>query len=219
MDVVIYNGDGKAVSNKYTDSARGYAIRMLNKSANQSNTELLAVLVDMLNYGAAAQTIFGYNTEALVNADLTETQKGYATAEIDPKNEQIAGTGFKGTTLTLKNRILLDIVFDDAVIGTDFDGMYAIAEFTDHYGRAKTERIETISEYSEGFHYVSVSTLVVADCGQLVSVKLYNSDGEVIGSASDSINGYVARQIAKGETDDIYVAIAKFGASAYNFFH
>jgi len=61
--------------------------------------------------------------------------------------------------------------------------------------------------------------MAVADCSQLVTCRVYNSNGEQIASASDSVEGYIARQLASGRTDAIYTAILKFAASAYNYFH
>lgn len=49
-----------------------YAEDML---ANSTNPNMKALVVAMLNYGAAAQTHFGYKTDALMNAGLTEEQK------------------------------------------------------------------------------------------------------------------------------------------------
>lgn len=54
-----------------------YCTNMLTK---YSDNELLrTVLVDMLNYGAAAQKYMNYNTGALANSGLTAEQKAWAT--------------------------------------------------------------------------------------------------------------------------------------------
>ena len=44
--------------------------------------KLQTLLVDLLNYGAEAQKYTGYNTDALVNANLTDEQKAKATSEV-----------------------------------------------------------------------------------------------------------------------------------------
>jgi len=219
VEIVVYNADGYAVSNAYTDSVKAYAMRTLNNSNNQSRTELLTTIVDMLNYGAAAQQVFGYDTGNLANASLTEAQRAMATTEINPSDSRVTGPGYAGSTLTLESQILLDFVFFDSAIGTDYTGMYAIATYTDHYGNAKEVRLEEFKVYASGYHYVSVSGMAVADCSQVVSCAVYNSNGEQIASASDSVEGYIARQLASGRTDAIYTAILKFAASAYNYFH
>ncbi len=58
-----------------TYSLKAYAMERLE---NSTNSEFKKLLVDLLNYGAAAQTYFGYKTDALVNADLTDEQRALA---------------------------------------------------------------------------------------------------------------------------------------------
>lgn len=53
-------------------SPKSYAYNQLTSS---SDTKLKSLVVAMLNYGAAAQTYFNYNTGALVNSALTSTQR------------------------------------------------------------------------------------------------------------------------------------------------
>lgn len=62
-------------------SAKTYCYNMLN---NPSVTDELfkRLVVDLLSYGAAAQTYTNYKIESLVNEDLTEEQLGYKTEEI-----------------------------------------------------------------------------------------------------------------------------------------
>lgn len=219
VEVVVYNADGVAVSNPYSDSVKSFAMRTLNNSNNQSKMELLTTVVDMLNYGAAAQQVFGYDASNLANADMTEAQKAMATQNIAPEDGRVKGPGYAGSTLTLKSEILLDFVFYDSVIGTDYTGMYAIATYTDHYGNAEEVRMDEFKKYANGYHYVSVTGMAVADCCQLVTCTVYDADGNAIASASDSVEGYIARSLANGTTDAIYAAVMKFSTSAYNYFH
>ena len=58
-------------------SPKTYAYNQLNSS---SDAKLKSLVVAMLNYGAAAQTYFRYNTGALVNNNLTSTQKALVSA-------------------------------------------------------------------------------------------------------------------------------------------
>ena len=69
--------DGTYCYSKLVDySPAMYAYSLLGTEG----PELDALLVSMLNYGAAAQTYFGHNTENLVNKDLTEEQLALAEA-------------------------------------------------------------------------------------------------------------------------------------------
>ena len=56
-------------------SAKAYATDILK---NSSNPDMKALVVSMLNYGAAAQVHFNHNVNTLMNADLTAAQKALA---------------------------------------------------------------------------------------------------------------------------------------------
>ena len=65
--------DGSYVYSKTVEySAVTYADHILNGDYSDSDK---ALVVAMLNYGAAAQMFFGYNTDNLVNTFLTDEQK------------------------------------------------------------------------------------------------------------------------------------------------
>jgi len=169
--------------------------------------------VDMLNYGAAAQNFFSYNTEDLANCQLSDAQKTYATESVNCINQQVKGENYYGSTLTLKDRILLTVYFSN--INPD---MYAIVRFTDHKGVAHETRVEgsAFSKYSDNVYGVVVDELVVADGDQLVTVTVYDAEGNVVASGSDNVNSYAARQMGK---DALYEMVAKFTTSAYAYFH
>jgi hypothetical protein len=62
-----------AYSKAYDYSPKKYSMNMLGKASTSDKQKALCVA--MLNYGAAAQSYFGYNTSALMNAELTAEQK------------------------------------------------------------------------------------------------------------------------------------------------
>ncbi len=209
IEVVIYHGNGVQASVLWADSVRDYAMRILEKQ----NAEAKTLLVDMLNYGAAAQTYFGYNTDDLANNQLSETQKAYATENTDSVDQRVKGTNYYGSTLTLKNRIMLTMYFTSIT-----PDMYAVISFTDHKGNVHENRVEgdAFSKYNSTTYGVVVDDLVVADGDQLVTVRVYNADGSLVANASDTINSYAVRQ---GGSDPLYEMVEKFTASAYAYFH
>ena len=72
------------VSPEKSISVKTYAYTLLDRYATgDSNAPLRRLLVDLLNYGAAAQIYVGYQTDNLVNADLTSTQKAWGSVDIN----------------------------------------------------------------------------------------------------------------------------------------
>jgi hypothetical protein len=67
-----------AYSKLYRYSPKQYATNMLGKGSTSAAQKALCVA--MLNYGAAAQNYFGYKTDDLMNAALTEEQKALVVA-------------------------------------------------------------------------------------------------------------------------------------------
>ena len=100
VTVIFYNSKGQQLTIEKSDSIESYAIRMLNDSA-ASNEKLRSVYVDMLNYGAAAQIQFGYDTSNLANRNLTAEQKEWATKDVYTINKRISDDGYVGSTLTV----------------------------------------------------------------------------------------------------------------------
>ena len=218
VTVVIYNDEGEAVSKAWEDSVRKYAMRMLkNEEAKEApNAEQLALYVEILNYGAAAQEHFKYNASDLANNQLTEAQKAYGIANVEMKDTRVKGEGYYGTSLTLESNILMNFYFNN--IPAEHADMYAIASFTDHYGKAQQIKIEgeEFEKFDSTTWKIAVAGLAVADCRQQVEVKVYDASGAVIASVADSIESYTARKNGDGP---LFIAIMKFAVAAYNSFH
>ncbi len=62
-------------------SVREYVYSVLQICNEEKYANLRTLLVDMLNYGAAAQVYMKYNTKELVNSDLTDVQKSWASSD------------------------------------------------------------------------------------------------------------------------------------------
>ena len=206
ISIVIYNADGKAVSNEYVDSIQSYVMRNVDKK----DAEAKALMVDMLNYGAAAQTYYGYNTSDLANAQLTDAQKAYGTAtKPEITDGRVKGANYLGTRLELGSSIGMQMNFK----GTTAN-MYAVVEFTNHSGTKVSERVAP-TEIS-GTYLIVIDQIVVADGRMPITVTVYNANGTVYGSATDSMASYIARM---SNADALYECIMKFSDSAHAYLH
>ena len=82
-DTLYFKAYAKLSDGTYAYSdVQGYSALSFAKTILAGNYEqkTKSLMVAMLNYGAAAQVQFGYNTDKLMNADLTEAQKAYVDA-------------------------------------------------------------------------------------------------------------------------------------------
>ena len=200
----------------------------LANSNTGSMATLRTLLVDMLNYGAAAQVQFKYDTENLVNADLTDAQKAWATKDdVVLTNNQIKDAATHSTALTLKSAIQIDFIFFTSEVGTasDWANRYAIVTYTDHYGNEKEMRIEGTSfakYYNNSYVQVNAIGMAVADYQAVVTCVVYDSNGNVLATAADSMEGYAKRALDSGEAGEVLEnlckALMKFSASADAFF-
>ena len=207
INVQIQTKDGTAVGEVYTDSVRDYAIRQLR---NTTEAKTRTLYVDMLNYGAAAQSYFGYDVENLVTEELTETEKGYGTKTVQLKNKLDKGKGYVASQLNLASSIQLRVKFD----GID-DSMYALIMFTNHNGREVIEIIEG-SEFMYDGTVVVIDQVAAADYNRDVTIWVCNADGNAVAYATESVASYIARMTGGAE---IYSAVAKYCAAAYGYLH
>ena len=215
--VIIYNAAGEQVNNTYVRSIAGYCRDQIEKEEGKASpdAEQLALYVDILKYGAAAQVFFKYNTEKLATEGLTEAQLAYGAQEVEMEDVRVKGTGYRGATLSLENKISMNFVFQNATIDA---AAYAMVTFTDHYNKAQEKRVEAadFEVYSTSAKYVVVEGMSVADSFAPITVTLHSADGTVLSTTVDSVESYIFRM---GTADAVYPAIMKLANSAYNFFH
>ena len=210
-------------------SIKQYAMNQLSKSANaQFNT----LLVDLLNYGAAAQIYFKYNTNNLANADLTEEQKGFATETMkDVKSKsstavnENAAIDIIGCSLMLNDRVETNI----SINKNDYDGrrIGLTITYTNQDGESVCKRYDPSNlkyDSKNDRHYVTFSDLNANEMRTIFTIAFYDwQTGELISNVRTySIESYVASQLAREEdgTDfyNLLVAMMKYGDSAAAYF-
>ncbi len=198
-------------------SVAEYCYSMLAKNA--SNEKLRTLLVDLLNYGAMSQLYTGYNTKALVNANLTETQRNWATAEKrDYNNVQTTKyetidnptVSWKGGGLVLQDSVTMRFKFaTDNTEGLTFKV-------------ASGGKSWTITDFTtEGdAHYIYFNGLHAGQMSQEVYVTAYRDGTAVSNTVRYSIESYAA--VKENDTTEVYladlvIAMMKYGDSAKNY--
>ena len=195
-------------------SVAEYCYSMLTKNA--SNVKLRTLLVDLLNYGAASQQYTGYNTGNLVNANLTDTQKAWATAEKRTYNniqttkyETVDNptVSWKGGGLVLQDAVTMRFKFETA----DTEGLTFKVE--------SAGKSWTITEFTTegGANYIYFNGLHAGQMSEAVYVTAYRDGVAISNTVRYSIESYAATKEADTEVlylADVVVAMMKYGDSA-----
>ena len=213
MTITIYDAEGNPVSEPVTDSALLYAKRVLASDA--FSTEAKTMVVDMLNYIAAAQEYFGYKADQLVTAGLTSEEKALGTQEnpVCENNYTRSNEYYYGTNFDLENNISMNMY----VTGIGEDG-YGVIKYTNHLGEDIELTIQAADCQLSGSYYVFVvEGFVTADgaCSE-VEAKFYDGNDQLVVEVVDSLESYVARGAA---TYPWLYEVMKFANSTYEYLH
>lgn len=212
FSIEVVDEAGNVWNEPYITSYRAYVMNNFDKGNDARKT----LFVDMLNYGAAAQTRFSYNTDDLANKGLTAKQQEYSLGAISLQNKQLMGSKNIGSSASLESRILVYSYFKDIV---DPAGMYATVNFTDARGIVHTEEIPGTSfelyNAAQKAYKICVDNLVPADVDVAYTMIVYNADGSVYDIAVDGLGSYLSRN---GGKDPVFDAVATFGMAARQYF-
>jgi len=215
ISVVIYNNDGKAVSEPYEESVALYAERTLDYYNDESDQTMRTALVDLLNYGAACQEYFDYNETNLATSLLSEGEKNEATKS-DPdcksklKRSDTNSDYFVAASVSAKNRLMYTFYFENIT-----PDMTSTVTYTDFKGNNINLTIPGTDFYyleSRGWYGVDVTGLSMVDGRQLLTCVVKDASGKVVTGGTDSVEGYVAR--AEGLNKPIFGMLMRFVDSA-----
>lgn len=181
-------------------NAKEYTIRQYADTvlADSKLSAYHALIKEMLNYGAAAQNYFGYNTTTLANTDITGTGAANVpetTTEYSASGS-IPGVAFYGASLVHRDKIAVRFYFSGDVSGLTF---------TEATGKT------CIMGENNGMTYVEIDNILPQDLDQLISLTVTDANGNTISVAYSPMN-YMVRMNMKG--DDNLKALMK---ALYNY--
>ena len=219
--------DGEVIKTEVY-SVKEYAMKQIAKNNIPANLKTL--LVDMLNYGTAAQIYFGYNTDNLANADLTEDQQALASQEVaeltshkNAINAEGATVVLAGTALVLENAIETNYYLN--LNGANAEDLVAKITYVDCLGNKVEEVVEGKDFVINGkYHVVRFSGLGSREMRTVYSMTVFDKEGNVVsGTYEYSIESYAVSQLSKAtEGSDLYnvlIAMMKYGLSAESYFN
>ncbi len=216
---VTYNGEEYA-SKPLKYGVVTYCYNMLNKLDPQVYGELCTLLVDLLNYGAASQKYMHYNTDNLVNANLTEAQKALGT-KVDRTLTTVQNTAYKtipNPTVKWKSvglNLQKSVGMRFKIAADSIGGLCVKVESTigTWYIPAK-EFVET-----DGGWYVYVKGMNAAQMSEPVYVTVYKGNTVVSNTLSYSIESYAysKQNNADVQLAELVKAMMRYGDSAKAF--
>ncbi len=221
--------DGKEYTGKSLEySVKQYAYNKLK--ADTTDDKFKTMLVDMLNYGAAAQEYWGYNPKNLVNAELTEEQKAYATPTVPAltDNRAVSGTAngleLKGITLLMQEKIAIKYYFTHKNYTGKMSDLTMKVTYVDSNGQTQTSEITGDKFTTNGDSYAVVfDELNPTQLHTVCTAEVFDKDGKKVSqTVTYSAASYAARKLADGKTNEKFAKLLremmKYGDSSANYF-
>ena len=231
-DVLTAHLDFTKGEQKYNGEVDEYSLKKYaeERLAASSNKSFKRLLVDLLNYGAAAQTYFEYKTDELVNADLTEDQKALSSNKYEEITKVVSDedTGDYEAEITRKNikfgnRIEL-LVATSFVEGDDLDGVRLKVVYTTASGSEATSYVDgkdfvyrtDVNAYTAYFDGLKAS-----EFRSVLELTLMRGDEEISMTVRYSLDTYAANRLEASEDENYRELLKKtliYSDSAKNYF-
>ena len=217
-------------------SVKEYAYNRLKYSDDDIFKTLL---VDMLNYGAASQTYFKYNTGHLVTAELTSAQRALASEMPELKSVEDympvftadePSAYFYGKSVVMGNNVELKYYmrFDS---GAPADSVVLHVEYKTVSGTLVIKNFhasEFVYDAKYDAYTIKISDISAKDMCRSIDAALYdgeysndNDDNRISELMTYSIESYVYNRLQKSTDEDfkaLVKALIKYGKSAENYF-
>ncbi len=200
-----------------------------NRLQNSTNAEFKTLMVDLLNYGAAAQAHFGYNTSHPVNAELTAAQQAIGTqgtpvlTPVDHRTPTAGATAsFYGKNVGFNNSVELRYYMQFAA-GQAADNVKLVLTYMDAGGTQirKTIPYAEFGDYNTTTKYATISTISAKDMSAVITAKIYDGNTLISEVLEYSIETYVYNQLQKDNAESFKTLITelmKYGLSAEAYF-
>ena len=219
-----YNGE-QYQSEEVTYSVSTYCYRQINNATVSTAPEYAkfrTLLVDLLNYGAAAQLYTEYNMDNLVNANLTKTQASWGTADSRKLvNDQDAFfktienplAAWKGAGLNLKDSVVIRLKLEaenTEGLSVKIVGKYDTWEID-------SEKFDPVLG-EKNMYYVYFDSLDASQMSEKIYATIYKDGVPVSNTLQYTIETYAAKNAVPGTTaGDLLIAMMKYGDAANKF--
>ena len=206
-----------------TYSVKAYCTQRLN-STKASDAEK-TMLVDLLNYGAAAQNFTNYKTNNLVNKDLTEEQQAYGTSTI-PAMESSQNSKYVTIDNPTAKFTAVSLILDSAIVA---QLCFTVPDSVDQYqikveyprGPVFFEAAECNFDTTYNEYQFNFDGLYANEMRELFYVTIYKDGVAVSNTFQYSIESFVAKQYGKAGKElqsAMILAMLRYGDSVERVF-
>ena len=218
-----------------TYSPKKYAMSRLEKSTSET---MKALCVAMLNYGAAAQKYFGYKTDSLANADLSQAQRSLvapydsslfagaqsalpAKARNFPKTD---GFSKRTATVSFEGAFAINYYFTPS-LEVDGDVMFYYWNAED-YARPDVLTIENVTGVEsmvpsgDGRYWMEISGIAAKQLDDTFYVAAIYTDTEGVGHCTGIVSYSLSKYCinnAEGDMGELAQATAMYGYYAKTY--
>lgn len=209
----------------YATTMEASARNLLSKATSSSQKTLI---VDFLNYAAATQTYFSYNTNNLANSNISSysnlaTQNNPTLVTTNAKVNTLpnATASFSGTTFSLDSKIGLRMAVN--ITETDTSNITLKISYTP----AKTSLGTQNQTYAlkgnktDGYYFL-IDNIAAADFGSAFEMTVYKGTTPISDTRLYSVESRVKSMLEAGSTNQNYInllwAMMKYSRSARAFF-
>lgn len=212
-----YEGVEYSYSMEYKVS--DYCYNLLNKTANHSNTKLMTLVADLLNFGTAHQKYAGHDTNNLINAEMTDFHKSFASTGELILNSVFEQSGtnysatFRGVAVSLDNAIVVRYVIkcDDL---TDVNLKVEIDGETYRITSDEFEPLNTTNQYEVQFRNLQAKQM-----REPIKATICRGDSVISKTATYSVESYAAAYIINSSVlGNLVKCMMYYGDSAAAYF-
>ena len=183
-DIIIMVINGSKIGCTEMYSVRQYADTLLE---DDSQSQYHALIREMLNYGAAAQTYFDYKTDALANEGITDAgaEEVPETVEDDLSITGSAeGISFYAASLLYRDKVAVRFYFTGSTDGCSFTSNGVSFEAAE----------------KDGLYYIEVSDILPQDLDQQITLTVTDESGNTMTVTYSPMN-YMVRMNQKGSDE------------------
>ena len=215
------NGNKEYTSPQKVMSVKEYAYTVLDRYSTEEHSKLRTLLVDLLNYGAMAQKYVGYKTDHLVNSDLTDTQKSWASKNTeDFKN--IRDFNFKTISNPSVQWNSCGLVLNNSIMIRAKFSAKDIENKTVEFAFRNTKFIYDKNDFvnnGDGTYYVYCNELFAHELSNEILITVYENGIPCSNTMRFSVESYASTVQQSSEykgtaLDDLTQAMMRYGKSA-----